>query len=161
LPEAEAPGAPHAVALAAEVTDAEAMRAALAPLGKFPGAKVLEDGYALDVKGGTVFVRLKGRQLVVGNDEGVAQSLANALPQEGAKLPHAVDFTVDPKRLASGLKQVSLMDVVNNQQLAGIFAVGLELGPLLANSERITGWLDSASGGAHRFSAIWTLPAAP
>ncbi|WP_309890463.1 hypothetical protein [Archangium sp.] len=151
-------------ALAAEVTDAAAMKAALAPLAKLPGARALEDGYALDVKGGTVFVRLKGKHVVVGNDEEVARSitsLVGALPAEGAKSPHAVDFTVDPKRLARGLKQVSLMDVVSEQQLAAMFAVGLELGPLLANSEQITGWLDSATGGAHRFSALWTLPATP
>jgi hypothetical protein len=148
-------------AFAAEVKDAAAMKAALAPLAKFPGARVLEDGYALDVKGGSIFVRLKGRHLVLGNDEAVAQSLVAGLPQEGAKLPHAVDFTVDPKRLSRGLNQVSLMDVVSQQQLATIFAVGLELGPLLANSERISGWLDSTSGGSHRFSSIWTLPAAP
>jgi hypothetical protein len=148
-------------AFAAEVTDAAAMKTALAPLAKLPGVKALEDGYALEVKGGAVHVRQKGKHLVVGNDEAVAQSLLGALPQEGAKLPHAVEFTVDPKRLARGLNQVSLMDVVSDQQLAGIFAVGLEMGPLLANSERITGWLDSTSGGAHRFSAFWTLPAAP
>ncbi|HSP80401.1 MAG TPA: hypothetical protein VLQ93_17855 [Myxococcaceae bacterium] len=147
-------------ALAAEVKDAEAVKAALAPLKKFPGAKVLEDGYALEVKGGTLFVRQEGRHLVVGNDESVTKLLLAALPQEGAKLPHAVDFTVDPRRLARGLSQVSLMDVVSDQQLAGLFAVGLELGPLLANSERITGWLDSAPRGAHRFSLTWTLPAA-
>jgi hypothetical protein len=148
-------------AFAAEVTDAAAMKSALAPLAKLPGAKALEDGYALEVKGGTVHVRQKGKHLVVGNDEAVAQSLLGALPSEGGKQPHAVDFTVDPKRLARGLNQVSLMDVVSNEQLAGIFAVGLEMGPLLANSERITGWLDSTSGGAHRFSTTWTLPAAP
>ncbi|QRN95745.1 hypothetical protein JRI60_42975 [Archangium violaceum] len=148
-------------ALAAEVTDTAAMKAALAPLAKFPGARTLEDGYALNVQGGSVFVRLKGRHLVLGNDEAVAQSLVTGLPQEGAKLPHAVDFTVDPKRLSRGLNQVSLMDVVSQQELAAIFAVGLELGPLLANSERISGWLDSTSGGAHRFSSTWTLPASP
>ncbi|AKJ00702.1 hypothetical protein ATI61_120101 [Archangium gephyra] len=147
-------------AVAAEVTDAAAMKTALAPVAKFPGVKPLEDGYALDVKGGTLFVRLKGKQLVMGNDEAVAQSLLGAVPQTGAKLPHAVDFTVDPKRLANGLNQVSLMDVVSDQQLAGLFTVGLELGPLLARSERISGWLDS-TGGGHRFSTLWTLPAAP
>ncbi|PTL76475.1 hypothetical protein [Vitiosangium sp. GDMCC 1.1324] len=147
-------------AVAAEVTDAAAMKSALAPLAKFPGAKATEDGYTLDVKGGTLFIRLKSRQLVVGNDEAVTRTLLTAVPQAGAKLPHAVDFTVDPKRLASGLNQVSLMDVVSDQQLAGIFAMGLELGPLLARSERISGWLDS-TGGAHRFSTVWTLPAAP
>lgn len=146
-------------ALAAEVTDAAAMKTALAPLAKFPGAKALPDGYALEVKGGSVFMRLKGRHLVMGNDEAVTQSLLDSLSEQGAKLPHAVDFTVDPKRLSRGLAQVSLMDAMGDQHLAGIFAMGLELGPLFANSERISGWLDSTSGG-HRFSALWTLPAA-
>jgi hypothetical protein len=148
-------------ALVAEVTDMAAVKTALAPLARFPGARTLEDGYALDVKGGTLFLRSKGRHLLMGNDEPVAHVLLAALPAEGGKMPHAVDFTVDPPKVASGLKQVSLMDVVSSKRLAGIFTVGLELGPLLARSERITGWLDSTSGGGHRFSTLWTLPATP
>ncbi|MFL5355854.1 hypothetical protein [Archangium sp.] len=148
-------------AVAAEVTDTAAMKSALAPLAKFPGAKTTADGYTLDVKGGTLYLRLKGRQLVMGNDEAVTSALVAAVPKEGAALPHAVDFTVDPKRVAAGLNQVSLMDVVSERRLAGIFTMGLELGPLLARSERISGWLDSASGGGHRFSTVWTLPASP
>lgn len=147
-------------ALAAEVTDAAAMKKALAPLAKFPGARALEDGWALDVKGGTVFVRLQGRQLLVGNDEAVTGALLTALPSTAEKLPHAVDFTVDPRKLANALNQVSIMDVVSDKSLAGVFTMGLELGPLLARSESLTGWLDSGAGG-HRFSATWTLPATP
>ena len=41
---------------------------------------------------------------------------------------------------------------------AGKILASSEGGPLLSNSERISGWLDSASGGAHRFSVTWTLP---
>jgi hypothetical protein len=148
-------------AVAAEVTDVAAMKAALAPLAKFPGAKATADGYTLDVKGGTLYLRLKGRQLVMGNDEAVTNTVVASVPTQGAALPHAVDFTVDPKRVAAGLNQVSLMDVVSERRLAGIFTMGLELGPLLARSERITGWLDSASVGGHRFSTTWTLPASP
>lgn len=147
-------------AFAAEVTDAAAMKAALAPLAKFPGARVLEDGWALDLKGGTLFLRQRERQLVVGNDEAVTGTLLAAIPAEGGKLPHAVDFIVDPKKLASALKQVSLMDVVSDKSMAGLFTLGIEMGPLWARSERISGWLDSTSGG-HRFSATWTLPATP
>jgi hypothetical protein len=55
---------------------------------------------------------------------------------------------------------VSLSDVLADEQLAALFAVSSELGPLLEQSERITGWMDSAPGGAHRFSFTWTLPAA-
>ncbi|ADO69498.1 hypothetical protein [Stigmatella aurantiaca] len=145
-------------ALAAEVKDAAAVKAALAPLAKFPGAQALADGYALTLKGGTLFIRQKGQQLVLGNDEAVVQNLLAALPVRGAKLPRTVDFTVDPKRVAAALSQVSLMDIVSDQQLAALFAMSSELGPLLASSERITGWLDSAPGNTHRFSITWTLP---
>ncbi|HEX8539264.1 MAG TPA: hypothetical protein VF664_17490 [Cystobacter sp.] len=148
-------------ALVAEVTDPAAVKSALAPLAKFPGARALEDGYALDVKGGTLLLHLRGRHLALGNDETAAASLLSVVPAQGAKLPHAVTFTMDPARVASGLKQVSLMDVVADKQLAGVFTVGLELGPLLARSEDIEGWLDSLAGGGHRFSTRWTLPATP
>ncbi|MCP3144268.1 hypothetical protein [Pyxidicoccus xibeiensis] len=147
-------------ALAAEVTDAAAVKSALAPLGNFPGAKTLADGWVLAVKGGNVFVRLKGKQLVVGNDEAVTQATVAALPETGAKLERAADFSLDPKRFARGLDQVSLADVLADEQLAALFAVSSELGPLLERSERITGWMDSAPGGAHRFSMTWLLPEA-
>jgi hypothetical protein len=147
-------------ALAAEVTDAAAVKSALAPMGSFPGAKALADGWALAVKGGSVFVRLKDKQLVVGNDEAVTQATLAALPAAGAKLERAADFSLDPKRLARGLNQVSLSDVLADEQLAALFAISSELGPLLEQSERITGWMDSAPGGAHHFSLTWTLPAA-
>lgn len=148
-------------ALAAEVTDAAAVKAALAPLAKFPGAKAMDDGWALPVKGGTVFLRLQGKQLVVGNDDTVVQGLLAAVPAQGAKLPRPAEFTVDPKLVARGLSQVSMLDIMSDGQLAGLFALSAEVGPLLAASERMTGWLDSAPGGGHRFSLTWTLPAAP
>lgn len=145
-------------ALAAEVKDAAAVKSALAPLGTLPGAKALEDGWALTVKGGSVLVRQKGKHLVVGNDETVMQATMAALPETTAKLERAADFTLDPKLLARGLSQVSLSDVLSDEQLAALFAVSSELGPLLARSERITGWMDSVPGGAHRFVFDWTLP---
>ena len=93
-------------------------------------------------------MRQKGKQLVLGNDEAVVKGVLDALSDKGARLPHAVDFTVEPKRVARALSQVSLMDVMGNQQLAPLFAVSAELGLLLSNSERISGWLDSAPGVA-------------
>ncbi|WP_342378947.1 hypothetical protein NVS55_06015 [Myxococcus stipitatus] len=146
-------------ALVAEVKDAAAMKQALAPLGTLPGAKALEDGWALAVKGGSVLVKLKGKHLVVGNDEAVTRTTMAALPEAQSKLERAVDFTLDPKLLARGLSQVSLTDVLSDEQLAAMFAVSSELGPLLSRSERITGWMESVPGGAHRFFLDWTLPA--
>ena len=98
------------------------LKAALAPLSGFPGAKALEDGHALTLKGGNVFVRQKGKHLVLGNDEAVVQTLLQALPDTGARLSHAVDFTADPKKVARGLSQVSLMDIMANPQLASLLA---------------------------------------
>ncbi len=146
-------------AIAAQVKDTARVKQALAPLASFPGAQALEDGYSLALRGGSVFVRQKGQHLVLGNDEAVVKSLLDSLSTQSARLPHAVDFIVDPKRVARGLSQVSLMDVMGSQQLAGLFAVSAELGPLLSNSERFTGWLDSLPGGGHRFSLAWTMPA--
>ena len=148
-------------ALAAEVLDPAAVKAALAPLAKFPGAKALDDGYSMEAKGGSVYVRLKGRHLVFGNDSTVTQTVLASLPEKGAPLARAVDFTLDPKKVARALSQVSLMDVMGDDHLAGMFAASAEVGPLLAKSERITGWLDSAPNGAHRFWVNWTLPAKP
>ncbi|MCY1044261.1 hypothetical protein OV208_23280 [Corallococcus sp. bb12-1] len=148
-------------ALAAEVLDAAAVKAALAPLTQLPGAKVLEDGYMLEAKGGRIYVRLKGKHLVVGNDSTVTQTVMTSLPEKGAPLGRAVEFTLDPKKLARGLSQVSLMDVMGDETLAAFFGASTELGPLLAKSERITGWLDSAPNGSHRFSVNWTLPEKP
>jgi hypothetical protein len=147
-------------AVAAESKDVAKLKAALAPLSEFPGAKALDDGHSLALKGGTVLLRLKGKHLVLGNDEAVVKTLLDSLPDTGAKLPHAVDFTADPKRVARALSQVSLMDIMSNPQLASLLLASGEVGPLLSNSERITGWLDSAPGGGHRFSLTWTLPPA-
>jgi hypothetical protein len=147
-------------AVAAEARDAAKLKAALAPLASFPGAKALDDGHSLPLKGGNVFIRQKGKHLVLGNDEAVVKTLLDSLPDTGAKLPHAVDFTADPKKVARALSQVSLMDVMSNPQLASLLLASGEAGPLLSNSERLTGWLDSAPGGTHRFSLTWTLPPA-
>lgn len=145
-------------ALAAEVTDPAAAKAALAPLAKFPGARALEDGYAMEARGGSVYVRLKGKQLVFGNDSTVTQAVLASLPEKGGPLKRAVEFTLDPKKLARGLSQVSLMDVMGDERLAALFGASTELGPLLAKSDSITGWLDSAPNGAHRFQMTWSLP---
>ena len=148
-------------AVAAEAKDAAKLKAALAPLAAFPGATALEDGHSLPLKGGAVFIRQKGKHLVLGNDEAVVKTLLDSLQDTGAKLPHAVDFTADPKKVARALSQVSLMDVMSNPQLGSLLLGSSEAGPLLSNSERLTGWLDSAPGGSHRFSLTWTLPALP
>jgi len=150
--------APHQ-AVIAQVKDAAKLKEALAPLARFPGAQALPDGYTLALKGGTVSVRQKGQHLVLGNDEAVVKALLESLSDKAAKLPHAVDFTADPRKVSRGLSQVSLLDIMGDQQLASLFAMSAELGPLLSNSERISGWLDTAPGGGHRFSLSWTLAA--
>ncbi|GHG67992.1 hypothetical protein [Comamonas sp. JC664] len=146
-------------AVAAEVKDAAAVRSALAPLSQLPDVKVLQDGWLLPLKGGNVLVRLQGKHLVVGNEETVTQATVAALTDASAKQERAVEFAVDPKKVARGLSQISLSDILSDELMAALFAASSELGPLLARSERITGWMDSAPGGGHRVSMNWVLPA--
>ena len=155
-------------ALAAQVKSAAAVRAALAPLARLPGASALPDGHALAVPGGTLLLRLVGNQLVVGNDAAVVDGLVRELDPTTPVTPVAPQavsgalFQLDPQRVAAGLAQVSLLDVVGSPELAGLFAVGAELGPLLRRSEPALGWVRGGAGGKpHRFGLTWRLTPSP
>ncbi|MBF5045114.1 hypothetical protein FGE12_22115 [Aggregicoccus sp. 17bor-14] len=157
-------------ALAAEITDAAAVRAALAPLAKLPGASALPDGWAVALPAGTLQLRVVegagGRHLVVGTDAAVSEALvrqlsaapAGAAPAAAA---HGVELALDPRLVARALAQVSLMDVVGSRELAALFAAGAELGPLLRGSEPALGWVDGGGSAPHRFALRWRLAGAP
>ncbi len=144
-------------AYAAEVVDGERARTLLDQLEKWPMARPSGSGFALSVNGGVMHVGVKDKHLYIGNDTGAVQALLDAIPASPAKMAHGAELTVDPKLVAKGLSQVSLLDVVASQELAGIFAAATELGPLLAASERITAWADSNADGTHAWQAVWTL----
>ncbi|MDP1825217.1 MAG: hypothetical protein Q8L48_18305 [Archangium sp.] len=134
-------------ALLVEVSDAVAVAALLAKL----------DPKALAFREGSLSVTLEGMVLVVANDAEVRARAVAALAKAAGKQGHGVEFEVDPKLVAKGLQQVPLLEAVQAPELAGLVAAGTELGPLLLASERVSGFLDSAGGGAHSGRVVWQL----
>jgi hypothetical protein len=147
----------------AEVSSPTQVKAALAAFAQVPGVKPTADGYLLTAPGGEVDIGLRGRHLYVGNDQAAVASAFQGLSGSHA-LAHGAEMTVDPDMLGRALSKVSFFDVMGSKELAAVFAVSAEMGPLLASSEKLTGWADSEKDH-HRFAFTWTLrplpPAAP
>ena len=144
----------------AEVKDPKTTRALLSQLDDWKNARKTDDGYTLTGRAGELHLGLNGHHLFLGNDAAAERGALAALEHSGGRLAHGAELTVDPKGVARGLAQVSLLEVMSAPDLAALFAVGTELGPLLSFSERLTGWIDSAGEGAHRFEGRWALPSA-
>ncbi len=145
-------------AFIAEVSDAAAVKAALDALKDWRIARRTDHGFSLQGKGGEVHVGVRSGHLYFGNDQDAVFSAFDALgSQKPGRQAHGLELSVDPSLVARGLSQVSLLDVMNAKELAGLFAVGTELGPLLHASERITGWADPAGPNAQRFQVGWQL----
>lgn len=137
-------------ALLAEVSDAEAVTAALAKL----------DPKALAFREGTLSLALEGTTLVLSNDAEVKAKALAALPKAAGKQAHGLEFEVEPKLVARALQQVPLLEAVQAPELAGLVAVSSELGPLLLASERVQGFLDSTGANQHAGRVTWRLDAA-
>lgn len=118
------------------------------------------DSKLLTFREGSITVALEGSMLVVSNDAEVRARVVTALKSAAGKQVHGVEFEVDPKLVAKALQQVPLLEAVQTPELAGLVAAGTELGPLLLASERVSGFLDSASGGVHTARLVWQLEAA-
>ena len=145
-----------------EVTGAAEVAAGLEKLGAWKAARKTGDGYALSTRGGEVLIGLRGTHLYVGNDPAAVAAALAGIDGKAGRLSHGAEFFVDPGLVARGLAQIPLLDVMGSSDLAALFAVSTELGPLLAASERISGWVDPAPEGAHHFQTTWVLkPPAP
>lgn len=136
-------------ALVAEVSDPELVAAVLSRL----------DPKALTFREGTLTISLEGNALILSNDGEVRGRAVQALAKSAGKQAHGLELELDPHLVARGLQQVPLLEAVQAPELAGLVAAGTELGPLLLASERVTAWLDSASGGAHAAHLTWQLEA--
>ena len=146
-----------------EVDDPAAAKAALSPLDSWKAAKKTAEGWALTARGGEVLIGVRGTHLYLGNDGVAVTAALLGLDGKAGRLPHGAEWVVDPVLVAKGLSQIPLFDVLGSQELAGLFAAGTELGPLLLASERVFGWADSAGEGTHLVQGTWVLkpPAGP
>ncbi len=126
-----------------------------------PAAALLErlDRGAVSFREGALSLSLHGAVLVVANDAEVRDRAVAALAGAAGKQAHGVEWLVDPKLVARALSQVPLLEAVQAPELAGLVAASTELGPLLLASEKVAGWLDSASGGRHLGQLTWVLDA--
>jgi hypothetical protein len=142
----------------AEVSDPELVSVALEGLLKMGAARTAPDRYEVSpgAKGqGTLLLGRSGRHLYLANDEGALEAALAGLRGPGP-LEHGADVHVDPKLVSRAFSQISLLDLMSSRDLAAVLAVGTELGPLLAHSERISGWVDS-DGARLRSAATWKL----
>ncbi len=142
----------------AEVKDGAAVNKALASLERVPGAQVADETWTVPMDGGrSVQVGVRGGHLFLSNDGAALQAALAALPGKGGKLTRGMEVTIDPQRMQRTLSQVSLLDVIGQQELAGLLALSTELGPVLQVASSLTGWASTEKGGGQRFGAWLTL----
>jgi hypothetical protein len=142
---------------ATEVKDPPGAARALEALAAARGFRKAGGGVVLATPDGEVQVGLSGSHLYVANDAVARQALLAAL--KGAapgRLAHGLEAELEPSPLGKALSGVSLLDAVANAEAAGLFAVALELGPLLRASGNVT-WSADAAGTAQRFRLEWPL----
>lgn len=133
-----------------EVADAERAAALLAGL----------DRRRLALRSGTFDVGLhQGVLWLASAPEAAAAALA-ALPGAAGRQTAALELHVDPKELARGLGAIPLSEALEAPELAPLLWLSLELGPLLAASERITGWANRGPAAAARGGIELALPKA-
>ncbi len=144
-------------ALLLELRDEAPVQEALAALTGYAGAKQTEDGVALTTRDGALLLGRAGKHFYAASDAEVARALlAAAKAAPGGSATHAVEWAADPARVTAAFSQVSLLDVLGSRELAALFAVGTELGPLFGASERLSGTADPDGEGL-RWTATWAL----
>ncbi|MGC4114821.1 MAG: hypothetical protein QM765_09470 [Myxococcales bacterium] len=95
--------------------------------------------------------------LFIGNDSAaLTRMLAAVGASKAGKAEHAVSFTVDGPRATAALRTIPIMDVAKSQELAGLFAAGVEVGALLKAAGPISAWADP-DGAAVKFQARMEL----
>lgn len=144
----------------AELKDPAAVKALFAKLPDIKGVLRTDKGLQLRANEGTIELQLLGRHLVIANDIDAlstgARLVAAATP---GKLTHGLEAQGDPKPLGRALRKVSLLDALGSNEMAGLFAAGVEFGPLLAATEKVTVWADS--GSPMKAQAVWLLEPPP
>ena len=149
----------------AEVSRPEVASAALESLIKLGAVRTAQDTYTIkagtESGAGNVFAGLSGTHLYFANDEEALKAALSMVAQpKPGPLQHSMDIFVDPRLVSRALGQVSLLDLMSSRDLAPLVAIGTELGPLLANTDQISGWYDS-DGAQQRFAFTWKLAPAP
>lgn len=97
--------------------------------------------------------------LFLANDR-AALDLALAGVAAPGRAPNAASFRLDGPRATSAVRRVSVLDVPKSQELAALFAFGVEAGALLKAGGTINGVVEPEASG-WKLSTALTLPPPP
>lgn len=149
-------------AAVAEVTRPGEVAQALERLLGLSNARKTEDGVALVVPEGEMRVGVRAGLLYAANDPtAVDRAFASLEGKRPGPAPHGADFSVDAPAVARAFGQLSLFDMLGAPEVASLFAMATELGPLMKSTESLSGWADSTPEGTLRFGVGWKLGQAP
>jgi len=110
--------------------------------------------------GRVVWFGLAGDVLYAANDANARDALLNALGTSGGSDVHGGQVVLDGVRTAQSLGHLSLLDAARSTEMAAIFALALEAGPLFKALGTSTFTVEAEPKGAKLKGAL-TFPAAP
>lgn len=140
----------------AELKSGAVVKAMLQTLPAIKGLEKTEKGLQLRSEQGTIDLLIIGNHLVIANDlDALATGTRLVLAATPGKTTHSLEAQGDLKPLGKALRKVSVLDALSSKQMAGLFAVGMEFGPLLSSTEKATVWADS--GTPMKAQATWVL----
>jgi hypothetical protein len=133
-------------AILAELSDVEGARRILSTL----------DRATLAFPEGKLEATIRGTMITLSNDAAARDAAFAGVEDASGAQSHGLEVSVNARRLAEGLAQVSLFEVAQVPELMGLVAVSTELGPLLMATKNLEGWAEtSASSTKGQFT--WTL----
>jgi hypothetical protein len=139
-----------------ELVDAEKAKAAIEALAQAQKLAPHGDGVELSLGGTLLAVGVRGNLLYLSSDEKALAALGPAFTAKPTLPAHSLDLAVDPRALAGALGQISLLDVVADKELVGLFALSTQVGSLLNASDSIRLWGQPETTGA-RLHMTWRL----
>ena len=101
-----------------------------------------------------VWFGLAGDVLYAANDANARDALLNALGNAGGSDVHGGQVVLDGVRTAQSLGRLSLLDAARSTELAALFALALEAGPLFKALGTSTFTVESEPKGAKLKGAL-------
>lgn len=142
----------------AELSSPPEASSALSALAQFPQARAVADNrYEVTCEKGTLWVGIFGPHLFVANEGKTLEEGLASLPARPDTQKHSLEFAGHLPLWARGLSQIPLFEALGQPELAGLFAVGTELGPLMSKSETLSGHLQALPSGRQAASVRWQL----
>ena len=139
-------------ALEAGIEKLKAKGVAIAPVEMSEGAQ-----WSVPLGGRDARLGVAHGALFVANDSGArALALTTLAAVKPGKDEHAASLRVEGPLATAALRRISVMDVTKSQELAALFAFGVETGTLRKAAGTIEGFAEPEAGGIH-FEAGFAL----